>query len=134
MKHNVEEYALLGIPGCVTSTDGVHVGWTNCPHQWRHFFTGKEKIPTLAYNVCVNHSRFIHAVTCGHPGARNDKAISELGDFLLEIRNDPKYTKYKFQLINKLDEWMDELGLWVLADGGYHRYLTYFMCWRKLII
>jgi hypothetical protein len=53
------------------------------------------------------------------------KTISELDDFLQEIRNDPKYTKYKFQLINKLDEWMNEFGLWVLADGGCHQYLTF---------
>ena len=47
----LHEYALLGMPGAVSSGDGVHIPWDRCPASWASSFTGKEKVPTVAYNV-----------------------------------------------------------------------------------
>ena len=33
---NLKEYATLGCPGCIASTDGVHIGWINCPNFALH--------------------------------------------------------------------------------------------------
>jgi hypothetical protein len=124
MERNLAEYRALGLPGCVASTDGVHLSWDNCPDQWRNYFIGKEKVPTVAYNVTCNHRRFIHSVTVGHPGSRNDMTISTMDDFLEAIRTNPLYTDAKYKLIRTDGKWMIEVGVWILCDGGYHRWRT----------
>jgi hypothetical protein len=107
------------------STDGVHIGWHNCPAQWRSFFAGKEKVPTIAYNVTANHRRFIHGVTAGHPGTRNDKTISWFDKLIQDVRTDPFYKNLQFRLMDKDGQLNVHVGGWVLCDGGYHR-------WREM--
>ena len=102
VQFNLREYETLGFPGCVFSTDGVHIGWHNCPSTWRSIFAGKEKVPTIAFNVTANHRRFIHGVSAGHPGTRNDKSISWFDDLIQSVRNDPFYKNLQFKLIHKI--------------------------------
>mgnify|MGYP006183354585 CR=1 FL=1 len=72
----VNEYSDMGLPGCVGSVDCVHIGWDQCPSQYFHIYTGKEDVPSIAYNeVICTSQKFIPAVSPGHPGARNDKHI-----------------------------------------------------------
>lgn len=33
-------YSAAGIPGCVSSMDGVHIAWNNAPHHSRHQYIG----------------------------------------------------------------------------------------------
>jgi hypothetical protein len=113
---------MLGIPGCIGSTDGVHVGWANCPYQWRHIFTGKEKAPTLAFNVTCNHHRWIHGSTIGHPGGRNDLTTSRTDELLEAVREDPFFKNRKFKLIGRDGIAFEVDGVWVLCDGGYHKW------------
>jgi hypothetical protein len=122
MDFNLKEYATLGFPGCIASTDGVHIGWTNCPYQWRLHFSGKEKIPTVAFNVCCNHRRWIHAITVGHPGGRNDKTISRMDDFLTAVKESEFFTNREFELLSKDNLVIKVKGVWVLCDGGYLRW------------
>eukprot|EP00656_Telonema_subtile_P009254 TRINITY_DN14344_c0_g1_i1.p1 TRINITY_DN14344_c0_g1~~TRINITY_DN14344_c0_g1_i1.p1 ORF type:complete len:245 (-),score=52.71 TRINITY_DN14344_c0_g1_i1:36-770(-) len=75
-----------------------------------------------AYNVTCNHRRFVHSVTVGHPGARNDKTISTLDDFLTAVRSDPLYTDAQYELVDKDGQWYLMAGVWILCDGGYHRW------------
>ena len=56
-------YAKMGMPGCVGSTDCVHVKWDRCPVRLQIVCTGKEGFPTLAYSVCVDHHRRILSCT-----------------------------------------------------------------------
>jgi hypothetical protein len=43
----------VGFPGCVGSMDVVHVEWGKCDAAHRSLFTGKEGVPTIAYEVIV---------------------------------------------------------------------------------
>ena len=55
------QYKLLGFPGACGSTDGVQIAWEGCPFAYRHSFKGKEKYPTLGFNVTVAHNmRILH--------------------------------------------------------------------------
>lgn len=44
-------FSPVGFPGCVFSTDCVHVPWGCCPYALKVSHTGKEKRPTLSYSV-----------------------------------------------------------------------------------
>ena len=43
----MSEYASAGFPGCLGTTDGVHVSWDRCHAQQKMLHTGKEKYPTV---------------------------------------------------------------------------------------
>jgi Plant transposon protein len=65
-------YKRLGFPGAVGSVDCTHVLWGRCPTQHHGSYTRKEKKPTVAYEVTVDHSRKILHVSAGYPGSRKD--------------------------------------------------------------
>jgi len=69
-------YDRLGLPGCIGSTDCVHINWDRCPANERNLHKGKETYPTLSYSVTCTPSRRIIAVTQGYSGTTNDKTIS----------------------------------------------------------
>ena len=50
-------YERLGLPGCVGSTDCVHVRWERCPAGIRSNHKGKEGYATLSYEVTVDHQK-----------------------------------------------------------------------------
>jgi hypothetical protein len=122
LKFVCNEYAQLGLPGCVGSVDCVHVGWSKCPSQHLHLYKGKEGYPSVAYEVVCTPRKFIQSVSQGHPGARNDKHIA---------RTDPAITDLLFGngwLRSKCWEVTNDAlgrrkvlrGLYLICDGGYH--------------
>jgi len=44
-------YALRGLPGCIGSTDVIHITWDRCPANQRNMRV-RGKFPTVAYQVC----------------------------------------------------------------------------------
>ena len=42
-------YSRLGLPGCIGSTDCVHIRWERCPPGERSSHKGKEGYPTISY-------------------------------------------------------------------------------------
>ncbi len=56
--------------------DFVHIGWDKCPSQWNNIFKGKEMHPSVAYEVVCTARKFIHSVSSGRPGSRNNKHIA----------------------------------------------------------
>jgi hypothetical protein len=68
-------YEKMGLPGCIGSVDCTHIRWYKCPIALTHLCNGKEKYPTLAYEVTVDHHRRILATTSSFHGSRNDKTI-----------------------------------------------------------
>lgn len=113
-------YARLGLPGCVGSTDAVHIPWLRCPTGLRSWFVGKEGFPTTAYNVTCDHGKRIWGSTDGNPGARNDKTISWFDDFLLTIKTSSLFTHATFNLFSALGAEYAVQGLYLICDGGYH--------------
>lgn len=75
LKETMGVYEKLGIPGAMGSIDATHVKWDKCPDTWRPFCKGKEGYPTLAFMVCVDHSRTIQHCSRYFFGACNDKQI-----------------------------------------------------------
>ena len=45
-------FELMGLPGCIGSTDCVHLKWDRCPVGLAQLCSGKEGYPTLAYLYC----------------------------------------------------------------------------------
>ena len=122
LESSMSEYTSAGFPGCLGSTDGVHVSWDRCHAQQKMLHTGKEKYPTVAYNVTVNHRRWIMAVSRGFFGSYNDKTIVKYDSFINDIRNRKKYQDYRFDLRRRDGTISAISGAWILCDGGYHRW------------
>ena len=49
-------YKELGFPGEAGSVDCTHVRWGNRPAELANLYTDKEKVPTIAYEVTVDHT------------------------------------------------------------------------------
>lgn len=101
LEDSMSEYKSAGFPGCLGSTDGVHISWDRCHSQQKMLHTGKEKYPTIAYNVTVNHRRYIMAGSKGFYGSYNDKTIVKYDTFISGIHKGKKYHDYKFNLRRK---------------------------------
>ena len=52
-------FGRMGLPGCVGSTDCVHLKWERCPVSLTNLCKGKEGYPTLVYSAVVDHHRRI---------------------------------------------------------------------------
>ena len=76
-------YEERGFPGAVGSTDGVQIAWEGCPYTYRASFTGKEKYPTLGFNVTVDHDMRILHVCSMFAGRFNDK--TKVGTLMLFV-------------------------------------------------
>jgi Plant transposon protein len=115
-------FTKLGLPGCIGSADCVHIRWERCPAGSRSTHKGKEGFPTLSYEVTVDHTKKIIAATEGHPGARNDKTIVEFDGFLTKLHNGELYADVPFDIINNQGNIKREKGLYLIVDGGYHKW------------
>ena len=89
-------YDRLGFPGCIGSTDCVHIRWERCPVGDRFLHKGKEGYPTIAYEVTVDHTSKIIAVTKGFPGAKNDKTIVRFDGFVSAIHDGDLYANVRY--------------------------------------
>jgi Plant transposon protein len=96
LESSMSEYTSAGFPGCLGSTDGVHISWDRCHAMQKMLHTGKEKYPTIAYNVTVNHRRWIMASCRGFFGSYNDKTIVKYDAFINDIRHRKTFHDYNF--------------------------------------
>ncbi|CAN0178702.1 unnamed protein product [Ascophyllum nodosum] len=85
-------------------------------------YTGKEGFPTIAYQVTVDHSGRVLAVTRGFAGAHNDKTIVRYDDAVQQIRENATYTERVLQLRGKNGELIDCKGNYLIVDNGYHKW------------
>ena len=46
-------YRKMGFPGAVGSVDATHIRWHMCPVKYVHAVTGKEKYPSVAFQVLI---------------------------------------------------------------------------------
>lgn len=120
----VDEYASLGLPGCVGSVDCVHVGWDKCPSQYLSLNKGKEHFPLVAYEVVCTSRKFIQSVSWGHPGSRNDKHIARTDAAIMNLLepNDWLGSKSWEVVMDREGGRKVFRGSYLLCDGGYHRW------------
>ena len=115
-------YERLGLPGCIGSTDCVHIRWERCHASERSNHKGKEGYATLSYEVTVDHRKKIIAATSGHPGCRNDKTIVKFDGFVTAIHDEGLYSDVEFDLKKTDGSVIKEKGLYLIVDGGYHKW------------
>ena len=82
-RHILALYERIGLPGCGGSVDCVHLVWDKCPSGLSSACKGKDKCPTLAFEVSASHTKRILSVSQYFYGTINDKTIS-LADALFE--------------------------------------------------
>ena len=116
-------YGACGFPGCIGSTDCVHIRWDLCPSFWYSSFkNGKHSYASIAYEMTVDHSKRFQATTIGHYGTTSDRTIVKFDGFVQEVRFNELYTEAEFKLQIDENRWIIEKGLYLLVDGGYHKW------------
>jgi hypothetical protein len=116
-------YAACGFPGCVGSTDCVHIRWECCPSMWSSVFkNGKHTYASIAYEMTVDHTKRFQATTIGHYGTTSDKTIVKFDGFVNTIRFDKMFTEAQFKILVADNRWITEKGVYLLVDGGYHKW------------
>jgi hypothetical protein len=123
---SMEDYKKLGFPGAAGSVDCTHIWWGNCPARLANLYTGKEKVPTIAYEVTVDHTgRCLH-VTQGHPGTRSDKTIVKTDEFLQAMKSHAVlWDDVTFELYKSDGTITVVKGAYLISDNGYAK-------WRML--
>ena len=114
-------FELMGLPGCIGSTDCVHLKWDRCPVGLAQLCSGKEGYPTLAYSCTVDHHHRILASTSSYWGAKNDKTIVRGDTYITDVREkkvhaDVEYSVYVNGVLKPVK------GVYYICDGGYHKW------------
>ena len=114
-------YRRRGFPGCCGSMDGVQLFWDACPYRLRTTFTGKEKRPTVGFNVTVDHDCKFLYVGDLFAGRFNDKTKVRYDRYVAKLRTG-EFKDVKFQYIDETGVLQEETGPWLICDNGYHRW------------
>ena len=115
-------YIALALNGCIGSTDAVHVHWGMCPSEFAVLFTGKEGFPTIVFNVTCTHDGAAIHVGTGTYGSCNDKTLIRFDEFIADLRTLDVFTEVEYQLYTASGEFEWVKGVYVIVDGGYHRW------------
>jgi hypothetical protein len=105
--------------------DCTHVHWDKCPVPWRHYFTGKEGYPTIAYEVICDHSGYIMSCSPGYYGACNDKTIVRFDSVIQKLKSKEIYYNVEwFVYTNEIGDKEYFSSPYVIVDGGYHNWVV----------
>lgn len=112
-----KSFARIGMPGGLGSMNGTHCPWDRCPVSLYHFCKGKEKYPSVAFNVIVDHFKYVHHLSEAFFGATNDITMAHLDSYPKEMR-EGKFADVEFELYDK--DGIKRLckGGYVIVDGG----------------
>jgi hypothetical protein len=115
----VDTYFEDNLPGCMGSIDCTHIGWTRARSSVRSWYVGKEGVPTVAFQVIVDHSTRILAVSDIYPGSHTDCHISRLDLQVNMIRFAALFAGFMFSILVSpgVSEFIH--GVYLIADGGY---------------
>ena len=72
--------------------------------------------------MTVSHSKKFQSTTVGHYGTTSDKTIVKFDGFVSRVRSDKRFTEAGFKLQVGTDNWITEKGVYLLVDGGYHKW------------
>ena len=124
----IGRYERIGLPGCTGSIDCVHVVWDNCPACMFHECKGKDKVPTLAFEVVCDHGRKILHVSRAFKGCTNDKTIAHQDPVFQMLKGVGNYENHylsslRWQTVGADERVTEHVGAYLISDGGYHRWL-----------
>jgi hypothetical protein len=123
----VQTYARENLPGCMGSIDCVHIPWIKCLASVRSWFVGKEGVPTVAFQVIVDHSTRILSISQPHPGASNDKTIASMDPWLQKIRTLACFVSFSWTALTRAGS-ATFRGVYLICDGGYHQWRVMQRC------
>ena len=116
-----EAYKRRGFPGACGSMDGVQLFWDACPYRLKTTFTGKEKKPTVGFNITVDHDcKFLYVGEL-FAGRFNDKTKVRYDKYVHKLRVG-KFKDVKFNYLDRNGAVQRETGPWLICDNGYHRW------------
>ena len=141
------QYRKVGFPGCIGSTDCVHIAWDQVSTQLKVECTGKEGFATLTYSVTCNRIGnlslkftfissinlllhfniyfmlgFIMGVSGSFFGSVNDKTIVKFEKEIDKVRSSELYTNYEYDIYTSNSGNIQNLsiqGCYLLCDNGY---------------
>ena len=123
LQHVMGLYEKLGLAGCAGSMDCVHFVWDKCPAGLNAVCKGKEKHPTLAFELIASHTKKILSVSQFFWGATNDKSIARYDESVEKVRSSDSFLrKVKWQSYNRSGEIQQDQGAYYICDGGYHEW------------
>jgi hypothetical protein len=122
VRRAVDTYREYDLPGCMGSIDCTHIGWTRARSSVRSWYVGKEGVPTVAFQVIVDHSTRIMAVSDIYPGSHTDCHISRLDLQVNMIRFAALFANFVFSILVSPGVSEFIYGVYLIADGGYQHW------------
>ena len=103
---NMSEYAEVGFPGCVGSSDCTHIITERCEYNLKNnHLGGKSSQTARTFNLTCNHRRRILHTTRGGPARWSDMTMIWFDSFLTFVRAGSILTNNEFELL-----WYDKEG------------------------
>ena len=119
---SLQAYERLGFPGAYCEADGVHLHWEACPAMHKGLFKGKEKHPSVAFNVSALHTTEIIHVADWLPGTKNDKTQAVHDMLFDKLRTGQLHPEKTYYLYGSDGTAIQCKGLYAIVDGGYHEW------------
>jgi hypothetical protein len=114
----MDTYAKIGLHGCMGSMDATHVFWARCPPDKHNLCIGKEKKPTVAWNVVVDHAYGIHHVSDLIFGATNDMTLAR-NDWYPKKFSNGGFENIRFEIFVARGVVLVCYGAYLITDTGY---------------
>lgn len=123
IKQIMDDYERQLLPVRVGSIDVVHCKWSACPAGDKVRAKGKEKFPTVAFEVVTNNNREILGVASPQFGTRNDQHIVRLDPTVNKLRKG-WYKDLVWRYYDADGNVHQDRGVYLICDGGYLRWVT----------
>jgi len=142
LMNNGLEYDLAGFTSCIGSIEVVHIRQWLISSNLKIAATGKEKFPSRAFEVMVNHRRKVLSATKAFYGSTNDKTIIKFDGAVMSIKNG-LYSNYTRMIYEENGNMIEMRGMYHINDNGYHKWGTSMepskhsrtraeMCWSEM--
>ena len=113
-------YAKAGFPGCIGSTDGVHILAKKIPKAHHHAAKKAGGKTSYVVNVVVDMNYIVQSVSGVFYGATNDMvALESDPSFAESLGQNPLFRDAEYTLKDIEGNDVIETGNYLLSDGGY---------------
>ena len=100
-KLNMVEYTESGLPGCIGSSDCMHILTEECQYNLKNnHLGGKSSNTTWTFNLMCNHQHRILHTTIGGPGCWNNQTMVHFDKFISGICDGLILSENKFNLVS----------------------------------
>ena len=120
--HVVGMHERSGHPGCIGSVDCVHIVWDKHNAGMRSLCLGKEKVPTLVFEVVCSHTKRILHVSKWLAVTTSDKTIAKIDPAMSSIKE--KYENCTWKTLwtseNDFEKEKTHKGYYCICYSGHH--------------